>query len=355
MVCAGWEPTLPKPLSSKNGQRATVYEVAAAAKVHISTVSRALAGSPRISEATRARVQAAAAKLGFSPHASAQSLASGKSGFIAVVAPSLASSFAMEALRGIETAMLKSDYEIQVFPASRFTVHGVDTRELPKIYRRIIDGRMADAVISLSLNLYDPGLLKRMRAAQIPLVLVEGREPYGHRVCVDNVSGARQAVEHLIRSGRRRIALVSGNASISLSAAERLQGYRAALEAHGLPFVPARWRELKVHDDAQLAGRFMAEFERQKVDAVFCAAGDHFALEMASAAAALGLVIPRDLALVGFDDHPVAVGVGLSSVRQPIEAMGRRAFELALASIKDPKWKSESVLFEPRFIHRKTS
>jgi LacI family transcriptional regulator len=200
--------------------------------------------------------------------------------------------------------------------------------------QRVLRSGYLDGVIVASSSLDDP-LIPNVLQCGIPLVSI-GRHPdkQVHYIDSDNIGGARMAVEHLIRLGHRRIATVTGRLALN-AGQDRLEGYRQALLAHGIP----------VKDDLIAEGDFtersgttaMQRLLSTSPTAVF-AANDVMAIGALKAIRAVGMETPHDVALVGFDDIPIAsmVEPSLTTVRQPIERMGSMAVDLLLNLLQSP-------------------
>lgn len=302
------------------GRHPTSADVARLAGVSRTTVSFVLNAHPgaQISEATRARVLAAASELGYSPSAAARSLAGGASLVLGLVLRQRPEQVAVDALlpetlRGLTDAARESGYRVMVEP-------------MPPSggsYATLLRARHADGIV-LSGPRADDHALVELQAEGFPVVL-QGSLPDVPipSVDVDNVSGARLAVDHLIASGHRRIACITNAQPAYTAAVERLAGYRAALEAAGIPYDD----QLVAHADFDAASGHaaMSRLLRRGCEftAVF-AASDVVALGVIGAARAHRIEVPRELAIVGFDDIPLAAHFDppLTTVHLPAYELG---------------------------------
>ena len=296
--------------------------MAAKAGVSRTTVSFVLNDRPgaNISPSTRERVLLAAAELGYHPHAPARILAGGKSHTLGFVlrqsAEQVAGDAALaETLRGLATAARAAGFRVMVEP-----LDPVDGS-----YEALLRAQHVDGLVLSGPRIDDQGLVELARDG-FPIVL-QGSLP-GLDVAsvdIDNVSGARRAVEHLIGLGRRRIACIT-NAPLAYTAAqERRDGYRAALEAAGIEYDPQFVAEAAF--DAGSGHRAMAELlQRASFDAVFVAS-DVVAFGAIAAIREAGLLVPSDISVVGFDDIALAAFFDppLTTVRLP-------AFDLGVAA-----------------------
>jgi DNA-binding LacI/PurR family transcriptional regulator len=301
--------------------RPTLEQVAARAGVGRGTVSRVINGSPSVSDRTRAAVEAAVAELGYVPNGAARALAAGSADAVALVVPETETKLFAEPyfsgiLRGVSAELADSSMQLLLTLIR-------DEHERDR-FAQYAAARRVDGVLLVSVHADDP-LPDQLVESGMPAVLGGRRSgaetvPY---VDSDNVGGAQIAVEHLIGRGRRAVATITGPLDMYVAQC-RLEGHRAALLAAG--------REdderLVAHGDFTEEGgkRAMRELlERApEVDAVFCAS-DLMASGARLALREAGRGVPADVALVGFDDSAVArhMDPPLTSVRQPIEEMGR--------------------------------
>ncbi|AXI86858.1 LacI family transcriptional regulator [Actinospica acidiphila] len=317
----------------RSGGRPTLEEVAARAGVGRGTVSRVINGSPRVSEATRAAVEAAVAELGYVPNTAARALAANRTDAIALVVPEPETRFFTEPyfsdmLRGVGAAL--SDTEMQLL-----LIFAGSDRERQRLAQYLAAHRV-DGVLLVSVHADDP-LPDMLSQLEIPAVISGPRSADETLTSVDsdNYGGARQAVEHLISRGRRTIAHITGRLDV-YGAERRVDGYRDALREAGHPV-----DELLIEpgDFSEDGGRRAMEAlleRRPDLDAVF-AASDVTAAGARQALREAGRRIPDDVALVGYDDSAIArhMEPPLTSVRQPIEEMGRAMTDLLLAEVAD--------------------
>ncbi|MCT7355045.1 LacI family transcriptional regulator [Streptomyces sp. 15-116A] len=317
----------------RSGGRPTLEEVAARAGVGRGTVSRVINGSPRVSDATRAAVEAAVAELGYVPNTAARALAANRTDAIALVVPEPETRFFTEPyfsdmLRGVGSAL--SDTEMQLL-----LIFAGSDRERQRLAQYLAAHRV-DGVLLVSVHADDP-LPDMLAQLEIPAVISGPRSAAETLTSVDsdNYGGARQAVEHLIGRGRRRIAHITGRLDV-YGAQRRIDGYRDALREAGhevdeLLIEPGDFSE----DGGRRAMAALLE-RRPDLDAVF-AASDVTAAGARQVLREAGRSIPDDVALVGYDDSAIArhMDPPLTSVRQPIEEMGRRMIDLLLSEVAD--------------------
>lgn len=337
----------------RNGGRPTLEEVAARAGVGRGTASRVINGSPRVSEATREAVEAAVAELGYVPNRAARALAGNRTDAIALVVPEPETRFFAEPyfsaiVRGVGAAL--ADTEMQLL----LTLAGND-RERRRLAQYLTAHRV-DGVLLVAVHADDP-LPELLEQLGMPCVISGARhaaEPLAS-VDSDNFEGARAAVEHLVSRGRRSVATITGRLEV-YGAQRRLDGYRAALAAAGLPpderlIAPADFTE-------EGGARAMRELlaRRPSLDAVF-AASDVMAAGARQVLREADRRIPEDVALIGFDDSVVArhMHPPLTSVRQPIEEMGRRMAQLLLEEIAGRTGERPTVVLPTELVVRESS
>jgi LacI family transcriptional regulator len=304
---------------SPNPPNVTLEEIARAAGVSPSTVSRILNGTARVVPAKQKAVEQAIARFNYRPNVLARSLASGKTDTIGVLTQTVSSPFYAEWLRGIEDGLSETGFTA-LFVSSRWNVKDEMARLEQFIARRV------DGMILLHAQLDEPSLIDYSRHAP---VLVLGRSLQNSATLaslpLDNVQGARDATQHLIAQGHRKIAFISGPSNHE-DAIERLDGYRMALEEAGIGFDP----ELVEQGDYLETGG-VAAMERlfargPSFSAVFCA-NDQTAYGARLTIFRHGLRVPEDISLVGFDDLPTSLYMTppLTTVRQPTYEIGRLA------------------------------
>jgi LacI family transcriptional regulator len=308
----------------------TIADVAAEAGVGASTVSRVLNGSPRVSADTRARVLAAIELLDYRPSPLAQGLSRGRCRTIGVVVPFFTHASAVERLRGVVSALENSDYDLVLFNVES-PVHREE--HLAALSRR----DRADGLLIISLP-PPAGSLERLAGAGVPVVLLDvHRRGDMSTVMIDDVEGGRVATRHLLDLGHERIAFIGEEPDNPLgftASKDREQGYRETVAAAGLT---VRRGDIRHGPHVRQAARRLAEEllsggASRRPTAVF-ASSDVQALGVMEAARALGLNVPADLSVVGFDDIEVSSYAGLTTVRQPLFEGGRKAAELLLQAL----------------------
>jgi LacI family transcriptional regulator len=315
-----------KRITKEVESSATMADVAKQAGVSQATVSYVLNAKPgaRVSPATRRRIVEVAEKLHYRPNAIARAMASGRSRTVGVYQPHIGHS----PLSGMWTTAVMSGIG-EALHARHFhlLLYGYRQAENPSP-AHFLDGRV-DALIILAPHVGD-ALPARLGRAGLPIAVVGGRqapESGSMSVDVDNVEGGCRATEHLIRLGHTVIAHLAGPKDVP-NAADRRTGYERAMLAHGLPplVIQASFSEGDGYAGAREA------LTRQERPSALFAANDASAIGALQACADLGLCVPQDVAVIGYDDSPMCVVARppLSSMRQPMAEMGRAAGEMLL-------------------------
>jgi DNA-binding LacI/PurR family transcriptional regulator len=304
---------------------ATIAEVARQAGVGVATVSRVLNGSPAVRDETRRRVLEAIDDLGYAPNAAARALSTGRTLSVGVVAPFFTRPSVMERLRGVAHVLSGAGYQLLLFDVERPGQDSDSFRTLP--------GGL-DGLLSISLCPADADL-DRFEAARLPAVLIDHRHDRVSAVYTDDVAGGRLATEHLLGLGHRRIAFIGDfehNYHGFASSAMRRTGYEHALSAAGVELEEEL--VLRASHGREAAAELTRELllSAEPPTAVF-AASDTQAVGVLSAAEELGVDVPGDLSVVGYDDIEVARYAGLTTVAQPLEESGARGAELLLAAL----------------------
>lgn len=300
----------------------TIRDVARVAEVSVATVSRALNGQDNVAPAVRARVQAVAKRLRYIPHHAARSLSSRRTNTIGVILPEVYGEFFSELMYGID--QVAREHALHLLVSS---YHG-DPREQGEALRAM-RGRV-DGLLVMSPYDDRDGYLADALAGLPDAVMIGARaDGIGRRVGIDNHAGAMAMVAHLVEAGHRRIAFIAGPVD-NFDARERLRGYGEAIATLVPDVRPEVLQgDFREESGVQAARRLLAA--PVLPDAVF-AANDMMALGCLSALSAAGKVVPRDVAVAGFDDIPLAryVPPGLTTMRVDIAALGAHALHCLL-------------------------
>jgi len=342
-------------------KKVTIRDVAKEAGVSYVTVSNAINDTGRMSEETKKKVMLAVKKLNFYPDSSARTLASGKSGTIAFISSYLSSPFVTSVLSAVEKRL----FETGKFAHSlaHFATRGAQQIK-EKLINEILYGKKADAAIMVTIKPSD-AMVREFKRRKMPLVLIENLASGAHSILVDNYAGAYNAVSYLASSGRKKIAIINGPKGPSVYDEEnspviddRHKAYIHALKNSGLKVDKRLCRNASYFTTEKGSEAFESLIrENPGIDAVFCAAGDMAALGVMQKARELKIKIPGDIALVGYDDMPVAaiMSPSLTTVRQPIEDMGRHAFDMAIGALDGALKEPAKISLKPRLIIRESA
>ena len=309
---------------------AGIEQVARLAGVSTATVSRALSGNVHVSPATRSKVEAAALELDYVVSSNASSLASGRTRNVAVVVPFLARWFFSSVLEGVQSALLRHGYDLTLYNLSG------DADERHSVFEHFLLRQRVDAVIAISLELTEAEV-KRLHTLAKPLVGIGGPISGVRTLSIDDAVIARLATEHLISLGHTEIAHIGGSPEFDLDfhmSTNRRLGYESALEAAGLAADPASFApaDFTIHGGYHAAKQLLGA-PQGRPTAVF-AASDEMAIGAILAARDLGLVVPRDVSIVGVDDHDLSDFFGLTTVAQFPRGQGEMAVEILMEELK---------------------
>lgn len=329
---------------------ATIRDVAERARVSVASVSRVLTGAGVVAEPTRLKVMEAVEALSYVPHSGARSLSTSRTDTVGVILPDLFGEFFSELIRGMDVAARAAGLHLIV---SSSHDDAIDAAAAIRSMRGRVDG-----LIVLSPHL-DASNLAANLAGRLPVLLMNGGSNEAGRpsIVVDNRGGAQAAVEHLLSLGYRRIAHIGGPVG-NLEARDRQAGYVEAMQVAGCEplIVPGDFNQASGH---QAMRALLAEGVRP--EAVF-AGNDMMAVGALLAMQEAGVRVPEDVALVGFDDVPIAALVrpALTTMRIEIAETGRRAVErlvalIAAGSDSDPSTTDACDIITPRLVVRPSS
>ena len=314
---------LPDAPARPAGSPARIADVAARAGVGVATVSRVLNGRVGVRPSTRERVAEAIEALNYRPSSLARSLSLQRTMVVAALLPWFTNPSAVQRVRGIVDGLSASKYDLMVFD--------IESEDRQRRAFELFDrGDRADGLLVVS-TLPPEAEVERLRCADIPCVLIDAVHPSFPCIAVDDVAGGELATRHLLELGHRRVALI-GDPPPEFRfdwSRDRTRGYERALAAAGIETRDDYVREgtRLPHVARAIAAELLSLAERPT--AIF-AASDTQAIGVLEAARALGIAVPGELSVIGFDDIEVAAYVGLTTVRQPLVESGRRGATLLL-------------------------
>lgn len=324
--------------------RATINDVAAAAGVSVSTVSKAVNGRYGVSSQTVDRVLAVVVELGYESSLIASSMRSRTTGVIGVLVADF-EPFSAEILKGVGQALRHSRHDLLAYSGSHGSADGWERRSLSRLSGTLIDG-----AIMVTPTVVDAG-------TEVPVVAIDPHTGPADLPTVesDSFGGALQATRHLIELGHTRIGFIAGRPDLRSSIA-RDAGYRRALTEAGLAVDPTLVGSGSYRADAvrEAALEMLARGDRPS--AIF-AANDITAIEIMRVGAELGLDVPGDLSIIGFDDIPEGSKStpALSTVRQPMQMLGAEAARLLLALMQGETPDPIHLTLPTRLVPRATT
>lgn len=330
---------------AENPGQVSIKDVARLADVSIATVSRCLNHPDRVRENTRARVQNAILKTGYSPNTLAQSFRRGRTQVIMVVLPSIGDPFFTEVMKGIRSVASSRGYSLLINETQFNTMTDDEIGAM-------VVSRQADGIVLLaSMSPFGTEVLSSKSHQALPIVIgCENITPdlAGFpSVRIDNVAAAREATDYLIALGHRKIAFIHGQMS-SLLTRERERGYRASMRAADLP-IEDRW---VVEGKLSIQGAIQATRKLLNHDhnptAIFCA-NDEMAMGCIHEIKSSGLKIPKDISIIGFDDIRYAeiLDPPLTTIRQPAEKIGERVMHRLLLEVEAGRSRNGQVEIVP--------
>jgi DNA-binding LacI/PurR family transcriptional regulator len=330
----------------------TLKDIAQQLGISISTVSRALRGMPEVNAETREAVMKLSQEVDYEPNMLATSLLKRQSNLIGVVVPNM-DYFFSTAVKGMDEAALEAGYTVVVCQSNES--YGREVANVQRLLQSHVDG----FIVSLSSETQNTDHFKRIVNKNIPLVFFDRdcSDIDTPKVLLDNYEGAYQAVKHLLDRGYRKIAYLGGRQNLSISNT-REQGYRDAIIQFGLT----------IDDSINIHGDFDRNFAYQTVldllndtpnrpDAFF-AVSDRLAIGAFQAIKDLGLRMPQDIGLIGFNDEPIMslLSPSVSSVSQPVFEMGKMAARLFIEQLNSDSNNSNRVeVFNPKLKIRESS
>lgn len=328
----------------------TIRDVAKKAGVGVGTVSRVLNQSPSVSSSTRQKVLAAIDELEYTPSPIARQLSLGRSMTVVVMAPFFIRPSYVERLRGIESVLADSDYD--------FILYNVETVERRDTYFRDIPRQdRADGILIMSLSPTDE-TVRNFKQAGVPTVLIDCNNPNLSHVIIDDVAGGYKATQHLIALGHRKIAYITDYMHESpfnfQPVIDRYKGYRDALTEAGIDFRAEYFREGEL--SRRVARRQALELLQlpDPPTAVF-AYSDTQAFGVLRAAEDLGLDVPGDLSVIGYDDIEISEYLHLTTIRQQLFESGACGARILLEEMKKNVNRLKEVVLPTELIVRATT
>ena len=335
----------PRGLVGRTKTSITIRDVAKEAGVSVSTVSRVLNDKDDVAPETYERVQNIIQQLGYTSSLAARSMRSRRTNVIGLIVPDVADSFSIQVMKGVNQAITELDYDLIIYTSGSIKKRSAADRE--QRFVSLLNGSIADGVIIVT-----PAATTFSTAAPVVTVDPNNECPDCLTIAATNRAGALTAMEYLIGLGHKRIGFISGRPDLQ-SANHRLQGYLDALHQADIPPDQAL---IEAGDFSPETGRICARRLLSLPDpptAIF-AANDQSAIGAMQAAREMGLRVPDDLSLVGFDNIPEAAyaNPALTTIDQFIEKMGYLATEMLIDLIQGEPLKCDPHLLPTQLVIR---
>ncbi|MCF6094250.1 LacI family transcriptional regulator [Microaerobacter geothermalis] len=331
--------------------KVTIKDVAERAQVSVATVSRVLNQSKPVSPEIQDKVMRAVNELGFNPNPVARSLVMKKSLLIGVLIPNIANMFFSVLVRGLEEECYKQQYTTLLC-----NTNGEIDKELH--YLNLMKDKYVDGVVILTSSLKEEHI-QFFEENPIPVVFASQSNNGGGMfdcINIDDFQAAYDATSFLIKWGHKKIGLLSGPLTDMESGFSRYSGFRKALEEHNLDFYE-KWFSEGTYDiySGFLRGKEILS-RKERPTAIFCAS-DTMAMGLIHAADEIGIRVPDEISVMGFDDIPMAEAFrpGLTTVRQPIFELGAKAAKMLMEQIqKKSNHKKQLKILPHEIVVRKS-
>lgn len=313
----------------------TIYDIAEKLKLATSTISRALKDHPTISSKTIKKVKDTAEEMGYVPNTLAAGLRSNKTKTIGVLIPTVTQPFLSSLISGIEITAQKSGYNVIIMQSNDSYANEVS------MAKSLYSSRVSGIICSLAMETRDTSHFQQFVNSNIPLVFVD-RVPKDFntfRVIIDNYTAGYKATKHLIEQGCIRIAHLTAGLEFGNLYSERKRGYIDALREFNIPIEDELIITLKTvtYEDGKKACDKLFDLDNPP-DGIF-ALGDIIAVGAIQSAKKRGLMIPQDVAIIGFNNDPISqiIDPNLSTISHPASKMGKASAEIILKNLKSLK------------------
>ncbi|MEO9885499.1 MAG: LacI family DNA-binding transcriptional regulator [Balneola sp.] len=328
-------------------KKVTIYEVAKKASVAISTVSRVLNNSENVSEETKIKVNAAIKELNFRPQVSARKLASKEPQMLAIAVPSFTTPFFNEVLKGVKDEIKKMDLDI--------ILYNTGSKNPEEAVHNFFDRGTADALILLSIDVTDK-IHEVLQSTQTPVVLVNTSHESYNYFMLNDYQGGYMSGEHLVKKGFQNIGMIS-TITKNRSSSQRERGFKDALKNYKMKIDDSLFitGESEKHGGFTEEAGFEAINKYQKMgrfpDAIFCA-NDTQALGAIHAINKLGMSVPDDIALMGYDNIKFSKYMDLTTVDQKMYTTGVQATARLAEIIRNPDQELYQTTINPVLVER---
>ena len=322
-------------------QSVTIQDVARAAGVSVSTVSRVLNGRVDVASNTQDHILEVIDQLGYTSNLAARSMRSFKKGLLGLIMPDIAYPYAVEIMKGANRAISESEFDLLVYTTGDVKKSGRATHEVK--YVSLLNNSITDGVVIVA-----PVTSEFLTDAPIVSIDPVMSNPHYPSVHATNYQGGVDGMEYLLSLGHRRIGFISGRSELE-SSNRRLRGYKDSLEKAGIA----------IQDELIAAGDYTTETALkcarkllslpERPSAIF-ASNDQGAMGVYQIAEEMGLQIPRDLSVMGFDNIPESKYMGLTTVDQFISEMGYVATQMLIKLINDPPLEEATYRMKTKLV-----
>lgn len=331
--------------------KATIYDVAREAGVSIATVSNAINGKGKISKKRREEIFKIMERLNYQPSVIASALTGKRTYTIGVLIPDISNPFFAEIARAIEDQAHQSDYSVIIC-----STDNKDDRV--ERYVALLEQKSVDGII-IGTGVDNTEILNRLHKKSIPMAMIAREAPSlaVDTVVADDYVGGLLAAQHLTGLGHKRLAILSETLKVS-SSRERIRGFKQGLDEANVPFDDTSIVicEYKVEEGKRGASELLTRSGGERPTAIFCC-NDLLAIGAMQAAKEIGLHVPEQLSIVGFDDTVLAAVTDppLTTVAQPMEHMGKLAFNLLLEHLRNKDAIKQRVVLRPELKVRRST
>ncbi len=331
-------------------KKLTIYDVAKKANVAISTVSRVLNDSPYVSDETKSKVDLAIKELDFRPQFNARKLARSEPQIIAVAVPTFTTPFFNEVLKGVKDELMDIDLD--------FIIYNTGSADPEENFKNFLDRGVPDALLIFSIDITDE-IHNRLKGMQVPVVLVGSNHPEYNYIYWDNYQGGTLAAKHLIDKGYRDFGIIRSHSKSQITD-DREKGFRDTLSEAGISLAEDRIvtgitkKHAGFSEEAGYEAVKILKDRDQIPEVIFCT-NDAQAIGAMHAIDELGLSIPEDIGIMGYDNIKVARYLGLTTVDQQMYDVGIKAIKSLRALIKDMEQPSKHVVIPPTIVERKST
>ncbi|MDQ0723173.1 DNA-binding LacI/PurR family transcriptional regulator [Paenibacillus sp. W4I10] len=329
--------------------KATIYDIAREAGVSIATVSQVINGKGKISEKRRAEIMEIMERLHYQPSAIAAALTGKQTYTLGLLVPDISNPYFAELARAVEDRSRQLGYSVVI--CSTDNKDERVERYLNLLQQKRVDGMMIGTGID------NAEILSPLLQQSIPVALIARHMPSlsVHTVTIDDILGGALAAEHLLELGHTRVAVLSEPSKVS-SSQERVRGFRETLIEAGHTLEPNQIRESAADLSSAKKEALLLLGEKDHPTGLFCC-NDIQAIGALQAAKELGLSVPEDVSIIGFDNTILAsvTSPPLTTVAQPIEELGHRAVDLLIEELKDEQKEPQKIVLKPELVIRESA